>query len=125
MYATLGLTRWKVAILRRSSSVRLVGAPSPSELEEPWPANDSSRSMRSRFSRLLAFGAVPELLLRRCGPLLRARRQTWARSHLALSVSQRALAPSRPHLRPIKRAREDVGDACKSAQRPLDQSTFC
>jgi len=51
MYATLGLTRWKVAILRRSSSVRLVGAPSPSELEEPWPANDSSRSMRSRFSR--------------------------------------------------------------------------
>jgi hypothetical protein len=33
MYATLGLTRWKVSILRRSSSVRLVGAPSPSKLE--------------------------------------------------------------------------------------------
>ena len=52
------------------------------------------------------------------GTATRTRRQL----SMALS-SQRARAPSRPDLRPMKSAREEVEDACKSPRRPHDQST--
>ncbi len=79
----------------------------------------SARRVGLPAPRYWASGRGVMLLASSVGTATRPRRQL----SMALFQSQRGRAPSRPDRRPIKSAREEVGDACKSAYRSIDNAS--